>query len=165
MPAQPPHTGSPIDGINSLNELPSGNTVERLLLCSIESNPALARHCELEGIELEHCQTLEALETLGRFDTALVVDWLEHHTHAEGIQLLARLRNLHTPHIWLMLKETDSWSMNDLLGLGFRRQSQQQHGGGMNSSYAYHLASYNHKRSWNNAKHWANPQNWNKYWW
>jgi len=165
MPEQPTITTATIDGISSFKTHEHDHKPERILLCSRHPNPELAQHCHLEGIALEYCQTLDALETLGRFDAALVVDWLEHHTHLEGIQLLARLRNLHTPHIWLMLKDTASWSMNDLLGLGFHRQGQQQHGDQVTSSYAYQLETYNHKRSWNSPKHWANPQNWGKYWW
>jgi len=165
MPDQSAPTTASIDGVSNLKVLDHDNKPERILLCSQQPNTALAQYCHLEGITLEHCQTLNQLETLGRFDAALVVDWLEHHSHAEGTQLLARLRNLHTPHIWLMLKNTDLWSMNDLLSLGFQRQSQQQHDGQRTSSYAYRLESYNHKRSWNSPKHWANPQNWGKYWW
>jgi len=165
MPEQPDPISAALNNIGSLKGLEQDRKPERILLCSQQPNPALAQYCEHEGINLENCQTLDELETLGRFDAALVVDWLEHRPHIEGIQLLARLRNLHTPHIWLMLKDTPSWSMSDLIGLGFHRQNQQQHEDQNSSSYVYRLESYNHKRSWNSPKHWANPQNWGKYWW
>lgn len=165
MPEQPTPFSEAINDINSLKGLEQDSKPECILLCSRQPNPALAKYCELEGITLENCKTLEELENLGRFDAALVVDWLEHNPLLEGTQLLARLRNLHTPHIWVMLKDTPLWSMSDLIGLGFHRQSQQQYDGKKSSSYVYRLESYNHKRSWNSPKHWANPQNWGKYWW
>ncbi len=145
-----------------------------LLYCSDRLPVALEDWCREHQCQLTHIQTSEQLDHLGRFDCAVVSDWLEHHPPATGIQFLARLRNLHTHSIWVLLsREFDPQPHEGLLGLGFKRQNQflpsaqldETSNGLMQESYGYNLDQYNRKREWNSPKFWANPENWGKYWW
>lgn len=149
----------------SINQLQHETHLKRLLLCADKLNDALKGYCLEHNIELIHCRQLDDLEPVGRVDCALVVGWLEHHSEANGTLLLSRLRNLHSPHIWLLLRDCEHWHMNQLLGLGFQRAGMSQDSGETITAYQYQLESYNRKRSWNSAQHWANPENWGKYWW
>ena len=111
-------------------------------------------------------QDLTPLAPLGRFDLAVVSNQIENLPKRRGVELLGRLKNLHTHRICLAvcLAQCDGWTRNDLLGLGFR-ESRELDTGSSVRFFSYDLANYNPKRSWNNARHWANPENFDKYRW
>jgi hypothetical protein len=119
--------------------------------------------CELTRITSRD-QTWEAL---GHYEFAIVADYLEHLQKSTGLQTLARLRNLHSQRIWVLVNAAGHWNFADFIGLGFRRHAQFQSDAEEPAMvcYGYDLASYNRVRSWNNPRFWANPENWNKYWW
>ncbi|MGQ9425406.1 DUF6231 family protein [Gilvimarinus sp. F26214L] len=106
-------------------------------------------------------------QELGRYEFTVVIDYLEHLDKPEALQKLARLRNLHSQRIWVLVDRDSTWRFGDFIGLGFHRYA--QFAGDVQSGasvcYGYDLASYNHIRSWNNPRFWANPENWNKYRW
>lgn len=104
---------------------------------------------------------------LGHFEFAVVADYLEHLHKSDGLRTLARLRNLHSQRIWVLVSKTGPWSFSDFIGLGFRRYAEFESDSEEPPMvcYGYDLASYNHVRTWNNPRFWANPENWNKYWW
>jgi len=115
-------------------------------------------NCELTTLDSQH----RDWQQLTRFDFAIVADYLEHLPKAEGLQRLARLRNLHSPRIWVLVDQGSTWEFADFISLGFCRCGSVASDA---SCYGYDLATYNHRRDWNNPRFWANPENWNKYRW
>ena len=109
---------------------------------------------------------LAPLKQLGRFDLAVVTNQLEHLPKRRGVELLGRLKNLHTHRILLAinLAKCDGWSRNDLIGLGFLEPKQAGAVSPVRFFY-YDLASYNPKRGWNNSRFWAHPENFDKFRW
>ena len=101
----------------------------------------------------------------------MVANCLEHLDHARGTTLLARLRNVHSHRIWVLVDGRAGWQLTDFIALGFQRlqvfSTDPQSGGEARSyhSYGYDIGQYNHVRSWNNPRFWANPENFGKYWW
>lgn len=132
-----------------------------LLLYSTDLVPALKQWCQDHHCELSHIQNYEDLESQGRVDLAIVLDWQAQANNSK--QLLARLRNLHSHKIWVLTSSTSQHPCPQLIGLGFLRQHRFDD---QNlSCYGYNLDTYNRRREWNTPKHWANPENWGKYWW
>ncbi|MFP5440771.1 MAG: DUF6231 family protein [Gammaproteobacteria bacterium] len=108
----------------------------------------------------------------GRYDCALVADFLEHLPKADGVGVLGRLRNLHAPQLLVFIDHANSlapWTLDDFIALGFRHDSdlRGEPGEGQRnlSLYSYDIATYNHEREWNNPRFWANPEMWGKYFW
>ncbi len=129
-----------------------------MLFCSITEEAALTQQANID-----YCHPQYLADINQRYDLAIVANCLEHLDNKAGVELLGRLRNLISPHIWLLI-QNKHWQANDLLGLGFRLQH--SFTGDTNlQSYTYNLSSYNFKRQWNNSSRWANPENWGKYWW
>lgn len=139
-----------------------------LLLLSPDPHDEWLRWCR------QHCgaavtavksDALAALEPLGRFDMALVIGLLEQLDKNSGMQVLGRLRNVHTQHLYALIDAEAHWSDTDCFSLALQRADRFAIEGHQLTLYAYDLANYNRVRSWNNAKYWANPQNFGKYWW
>lgn len=141
-----------------------------LLLCpagnaATEWRDWCTRHGAATVTLLTDDQPLAALEALGRFDAALVTGLVERLDKASGEQLLGRLRNVHTTHLFVLAAEDERWPFADWLALALQRADRFDTPAGPLTLYAYDLASYNRVRSWNNPQYWANPENWRKYWW
>lgn len=104
----------------------------------------------------------------GRHDCVLVADFLEHLPKANGLAVLGRLRNLHAGQVLVFIDHgacRDAWSLDDLLGMGFRVDARCSDGSRTLTLYSYDIATYNHEREWNNPRFWANPDLWGKYFW
>lgn len=121
-------------------------------------------HCHGEIVPITE-QPLAALESVGRADVALVIGFIEPLDKESGEQLIGRLRNVHTQHIYVLVGEDPRWPVNDWFGLAMQRIERFEIDGSHLTLYGYDLATYNRVRSWNNPKYWANPDNWNRYWW
>ncbi len=142
---------------NQLQEHPP----ESLLQVSDNPVAAIEQWASDHQCEFKHVRSAAQLDSLGRFDMSLVLDWQPNSQ--KHVELLARIRNLHSHKIWLLSPTINDQPNIELLGLGFRREQQFEQQ--KLSSYGYKLERYNHKREWNSPKHWANPENWGKYWW
>lgn len=147
-----------------------GQRPTSLLCCSQTDQPALQDWCKHHHCQLTHIDSFQQLENLGRFDCVIIADWLEHLTGSSstapapmGVQLLARLRNLHSHAIWLLIPGVAPQPKPELIALGFQRLH--AFAGKNLECYGYNLDRYNHKREWNTPRFWANPENWGKYWW
>jgi hypothetical protein len=139
-----------------------------LLLVSPDPQEEWLRWCSQHAgvIPTEvRAEPLAQLENLGRFDVALVIGMLERLERHEGEQVIGRLRNYHTEHLFVLMEDDPRWPMNDLFGLALQRTAEFDMQGHHLTLYSYDLSSYNHVRSWNNPQYWANPENWSKYWW
>jgi len=140
----------------------------RLLLLSPDPHGEWRRWCAGHGaadiVALAE-DPLSALETLGRFDMALVLGLLERMEKTKGVELIGRLRNLHTEHLFVLIGDDARWRATDWYGLAMQRVDRFQIDNQTFVLYGYDLADYNRVRSWNNPRYWANPENWNKYRW
>lgn len=122
-----------------------------------------ASHCDAAITCAEPDET--TLEPLGHFDCALVIgatDQLEKRTAEE---LLGRLRNVHTAHLYVLATDDPRWPLTSWLALALQRLDRFDDAEPPVTLYAYDLSSYNRTRSWNNPRYWANPENWNRYRW
>jgi hypothetical protein len=139
-----------------------------VLLLSPDPHQEWRRWCEQHSsaaIETIADEPLARLEPLGRYDLALVIGFIERLEKAVGTQLIGRLRNVHTEHLFVLAGDDPRWPATEWYALALQRADQFQIGEQHLTLYGYDLASYNRVRSWNNPKYWANPENWGKYWW
>jgi len=140
----------------------------RVLLLSPDSFGEWRRwceqHCSAEIVALTDASP-PALEGLGRFDLVLVIGCMERMEKSEGVELIGRLRNLHTEHLFVLIGQDPRWKPTDWFSLALQRVDQFHIDGQSFELYGYDLAAYNRTRSWNNPRYWAHPENWNKYRW
>ena len=130
---------------------------------------------ECESCVLQECRTapsLQQLERYGRYDLVFVSHTLEHLPKSAAEQLVARLRDLHSDRLIIVLPIGDDWpehashwQQTDMLGLGFSQIAEFQYHQHPVHIYAFDLASYKTTPEWLNSKYWANPEMFNKYWW
>lgn len=128
-----------------------------------------------EDCVLEECSSPPALKQLdqyGRYDLVFVSNILENMPKSEAEQLVARLRDLHSVHLIIVLpigegwpNHISYWQKTDMLGLGFSQVAEFQYQQHTVHIYAFDIASYKTTPEWLNSKYWANPEMFDKYWW
>ncbi len=134
---------------------------ERLYPLFEASNP----ECSLTRLDL----SATLLETLAeklnplvnKVDMVLIAEDIEALDNARATQVIGQLRNVLNAQIIVILSSNAPLGFNQMIGLGFKRESLEQ---GL-ATYTYDIANYNKKREWNNSRFWANPQNFNKFRW
>lgn len=116
--------------------------------------------------------TLEQLDGYGRYDLVFVSHVLERMPKSQAEQLIARLRDLHSERLIIVLPigkdwpgHASHWQETDMLGLGFSRVAKFQFKQHLVHIYAFDIASYKTTPEWLNSKYWANPEMFDKYWW
>lgn len=142
-----------------------------LLLCSHSDLPGLHEytsetHCITTKLDVT--DNMQELAALQRFDLAIVADQLEHLPKSSGIELLGRIRNLHSNHCCVLYAPAGrqaSWTAVDFFSLGMTLVTTFQNAGRELQLYTYAIENYNRRRDWNNSRYWANPENFGKYWW
>ena len=106
---------------------------------------------------------LVQLDTLGRFDFAVVSELVEQLDARDAEAVLGRLKNLHTDRFLLLADPARSCLDHDaLLALALAPYRQLEDG---RVAWRYDIDGYNPERSWNNPDDWANPQNFDKFRW
>ncbi len=122
-------------------------------------NPAGAGTTPDTITRLEPAGAAEALDSLGRFDCALVGPGDAVRERAL-LLLLGRLKNVHAPRIVLQLDERPGAELRDaLLELAFEPDAETA------ELWIHDIDRYNPQREWNTPEHWANPENFDKYRW
>ncbi|MGI9295038.1 MAG: DUF6231 family protein [Pseudomonadales bacterium] len=164
--------------LQALAHIVSDRAPASMLVCSREPVPGLVEYtssteCQTSIINVGN--TLAELETLGRYELAIVADQLEHLPKTAGLELLGRIRNLHSNHICVLYAaagKSAAWTAVDFFGMGLKlaQRFEKPTQASANKTcelqlYTYAVESYNHQRSWNNNRYWANPENFGKYWW
>lgn len=101
-----------------------------------------------------------------RVDLAVVVNQLENMSKHDGTHLLARLRDLISERVLLILQD-ESWTAADLLALGYQqileqRKTRPSFDGRV---FLFDPNEFNKPREWNNTSNWANPGNFSKFRW
>ena len=128
-----------------------------------------------ETCALQECReapSLQQLDQYGRYDLVFVSHTLEYLPKTEAEQLIARLRDLHSERLIIVLplgedwpNHASHWQQTDMLGLGFSQVAEFQHHDQLVHIYAFDIASYKTTPEWLNNKYWANPEMFDKYWW
>jgi len=96
-----------------------------------------------------------------RAHVAIVAGQLESMAHKDGVNLLARLRDVHCGTVLLVVSGGD-WTRDELLALGYQETKQLS----LNRRcYLYDAETSDQLRDWNNPMYWANPKNFRKYRW
>jgi hypothetical protein len=106
------------------------------------------------------------------FDFSIVADVIEHMNKNAAVQLLARLRDLYTKKLLVVVPIGNEWTGHqslwrdsDFLALGFVGKARIQVAKKPIHVYAFDIATYKTTPDWLNNKYWANPQLWDKFRW
>jgi hypothetical protein len=137
----------------------------------------LTRHpdCKMMHIDLaknDFHNIKQSLSVSGIFDFGIVADCIEHIDKANAEHLLARLRDIHTKRLLVVVplgkhwaNHSSHWEESELLALGFILKAKITGGERPVHVYAFDIDSYKTTPEWLNNKYWANPELWDKYWW
>ena len=139
-----------------------------LLVISKKLHPLIEAskpECTLTSLDLL-ATPLEILsEQLNPFvhsvDMVLIAEDIEALDRDQATQVIGQMRNVLNAQIIAVLSNNAPLGFNEMIGLGFKRESLDQ---GL-AIYTYDIANYNKKREWNNSRFWANPQNFDKFRW
>ncbi len=111
-------------------------------------------------------QALAALPSLERHDLGLVQNTLEVLSKENAGILIARLRDLLCPHLFIAVELGQAWQLNDLLAYGMvlhaRPHPEADH---PLHIFRFEIDDYKITPDWLNAKHWAHPERWDQEWW
>jgi hypothetical protein len=120
----------------------------------------------------ETAPDLDSLQMAHRFDLAILSHCIEHLPRQQAIQLLARLRDILSQRVIVVVPmgpdwpdHASHWEQDDLLGLGFSQQGRFQLDDKVVEIYVYDMAHYKQTPDWLNSRNWANPERFGKYWW
>jgi hypothetical protein len=128
------------------------------------------KNCMLQ--ESNTAPTLQQLDQYGRYDLVFVSHVLERMPKAKAEQLIARLRDVHSDRLIIILpigedwqNHASCWKQTDMLGLGFSQVGEFESNQRQVHVFAFDIASYKTTPDWLNSKYWANPEMFDKHWW
>ncbi len=131
-----------------------------------------AEHPECRVTRLDEGDPLARLASLGRFDVAVVANTLEHMDKAGAGRLIARLRDLNAPRLYIVIPMgprwpglASHWAPADMIAYGMTRVGDHTREGKPLQLYKFDIAEYKKNPDWLNPDHWANPELWDKYRW
>ena len=111
-------------------------------------------------------QAMTELATLDRHELGLVQNTLEVLDKESAGILIARLRDLLCPHLFIAVELGQAWQLNDLLAYGMvlhaRPHPEADH---PLHIFRFEIDDYKITPEWLNPKHWANPHHWDKHFW
>jgi len=132
----------------------------------------LNRHPDCRVDALDGDDILKHLDSLGKYDLALVSHVLEHMDKVTAGMLISKLRDLHSARlVMLVAMEPDSpghlshWHEGELFGYGLVHIGALGEDDAPMQIYAFDIATYKITPDWLNSKYWANPELFGKYWW
>jgi hypothetical protein len=111
-----------------------------------------------------------------RYDTVLLFRVLEQLPKANGLRMVAALRDLHARNLLVVMQPeadgnpaAESWTRRDLLALGFRElgycEGGRDEGAASLPVYGFSLEDYKTTPEWLNAGYWAHPELFDRYRW
>jgi len=132
----------------------------------------LSRHPDCSVDALDGDEILKRLDSLGKYDLALVSHVLEHMDKVTAGMLISKLRDLHSGCLVMLVPmEPDSpnhpshWQEGELFGYGLVYIGTLSEDDTRMHIYAFDIATYKTTPDWLNSKYWANPELFGKYWW
>ena len=102
--------------------------------------------------------TADQLQALGRFGAALTISCL----HSGNDAMVARIRDLHSPVVWLIEPSAVTAQRARALGFSVLHSPEDTEDRWL---FGHDIASYKATPDWLNAKHWANPEQWGQNRW
>jgi hypothetical protein len=122
--------------------------------------------------EMDIHSVTEQLNTYGSFDFGIVANCIEHVDKTAAAQLLARLRDIYTRKLLVVVpigkqwaRHRSQWEESEFLALGFILKAKLSVDDKPLHVYAFDIDSYKSTPDWLNNKYWANPEFWDKFWW
>lgn len=106
-----------------------------------------------------------------RSELAIVHDTLEQLPKTEGMQLIARLRDLNAAQLLISIDlntetpDLERWQAADLYALGLKLRDRKCEKDADLALFEFNLRSYKSTPDWLNARFWANPELWGKHRW
>lgn len=125
----------------------------------------LTAHQQTEARYLSETTSWRALDGLGRFDVAVLIDQLEHTSRHEGLMLIGRLRNQHSNSVCVEISHDEDWTQADFTAAGLVLSATYERAGREVMLLTYDIATYNPEREWNNPEQWAHPDRFRKHRW
>ena len=117
---------------------------------------------------LDGAALLRDIEGLGRFDLVVLRGVLERLDEASGAHLMARLRDVHTHLLCVVLDDMGQdarWTRDALVAMGLAHWSTERVQAADVDVFGFDLGTYKKTPDWLNARHWAHPEHWDKYRW
>lgn len=129
-----------------------------------------ARHPDCRVTRLDEGDPLARLASLGRFDVGVVANTLEHMDKTGAGRLIARLRDLNAPRLFVVVpggrrEPAGTWEEADMIAYGLSLVGERERDGKPMKLYKFDIADYKKNPDWLNPDHWANPELWDKYRW
>lgn len=133
----------------------------------------LLRRCpECRVDRLTNDDAMAQLRKRGRYPFSFVANTLERMSKAAAGQLIARLRDLHSERLFVLVPIgqewqglASTWEMSEFIGYGMRLVSTYTKDAKRLQMYKFDIADYKDTPDWLNAKYWANPERWDKERW
>lgn len=107
-----------------------------------------------------------------RYDICVVANTLERMDKASGGQLIARLRDLLTQRLFIVVPAGDGWpdlashwEMADFIGFGMHLVANYEQDGRQLQMYKFDIGDYKLTPDWLNDQYWAHPERWDKERW
>ena len=132
----------------------------------------LSEHPDCAWTQAHDLEQLIAANAEQPYDLALVVDALEHTGKSEALAMLARLRDVLSRQVIVVVPvgETvpgiaSSWVAEDLIAMGMYRAGLYEEERRTLHVYCFDLYDYKSTPDWLNARYWAHPELFDKYWW
>lgn len=109
----------------------------------------------------------KSISNLGRFDFVVVCDTLEWLSRTDGEQLIARLRDIHSKLLWVLVPalNPDSFGPADAVAHGLRMVNPAKFASRSVQFFEFGFEFYKPVPQWLNSENWANPGRWNKERW
>ncbi|MGP4844956.1 DUF6231 family protein [Marinobacter sp. 1Y8] len=151
--------------LTTLEQLLADNQPKRLIVAGETAQKvgqAWSAHADAELVDVTDRIAEAASEQSVVADLALVTEVMGAIDHEQARQFIGWLRNAGALKVAVCIVESDDWTFNDMIALGFERYASFDN---QSALYTYDIETYNRARDWNNPKHWANPENWGKYRW
>ena len=113
--------------------------------------------------------SLDSLADLGRYDVAIVADTLEHIDRSLGAALIARLRDVLSRRLYILIDVTGTattrWTAPELSAFGLTADAESADDSRPWRLFSYEVGQYKLTPEWLNNKGWANPEQWEKTRW
>ena len=128
----------------------------------------LQQDCEVLYLPVSEC--MQVMQMTQRFDVAVAFNLFEHIEQQQGMQILARLRDVVAAQYCICLplgnpNHLSQWQLTDLFSFALKRVNTYSTPEAEFSLFKYSIYDYKSTPDWLNPDNWANPQLWNKFRW
>ena len=128
----------------------------------------LQQPCIVQHLPVAECMQVMSMTT--RCDVAVAFNLFEHIDQQQGMQILARLRDVVAAQYCICLplgehNHQSQWQLTDLFSFALKRVNTYTTPEAEYSLFKYSIYDYKSTPDWLNPDNWANPNMWNKFRW